>query len=133
MRPKQKLVTQYNFMQERYGVGEVNVLPSKTVPDMVLPLRTLIERFTRGQQVQQFNPVYLGEDTLVPADLERMDPVDRLIYAQQLRAEIESARKKNYQLQEQQKQKLFNKKIQTRVEDAEVIEPPKPIEPPHGR
>jgi len=36
------------------GLGETNTLPSLTVPDMTLPLKTLVERYTRGQQITTF-------------------------------------------------------------------------------
>jgi hypothetical protein len=36
--------------------------PSQTVPDMTLSLQELVERYTRGQSVATFTPVYYGED-----------------------------------------------------------------------
>lgn len=52
-------------------------LPSKTVPDMSLSLRDLLDRHTRGGQVKTFNPVFTGESSRVPDGLELMSKVER--------------------------------------------------------
>ena len=51
--------------------------PSQTVPDMTLSLQELVERYTRGQSVATFTPVYYGEDEEF-ADVSRMDPIERI-------------------------------------------------------
>ncbi len=61
--------------------------PSQTVPDMTLSLQELVERYTRGQSVATFTPVYYGEDEEF-ADVSRMDPIERIEYARYIREKI---------------------------------------------
>ena len=61
--------------------------PSQTVPDMTLSLQELVQRFTRGQSVATFTPVYYGEDEEF-ADVSRMDPIERIEYARFIREKI---------------------------------------------
>ncbi len=61
--------------------------PSQTVPDMTLSLQELVQRYTRGQSVATFTPVYYGEDEEF-ADVSRMDPMERLEYARFIREKI---------------------------------------------
>jgi hypothetical protein len=65
--------------------------PSQTVPDMTLSLQELVERYTRGQSVATFTPVYYGEDEEF-ADVSRMDPIERIEYARYIREQISTAR-----------------------------------------
>jgi hypothetical protein len=61
--------------------------PSQTVPDMTLSLQELVQRYTRGQSVATFTPVYYGEDEEF-ADVSRMDPMERIEYARYIREKI---------------------------------------------
>lgn len=61
--------------------------PSQTVPDMTLSLQELVQRYTRGQSVATFTPVYYGEDEEF-ADVSRMDPMERIEYARYIRQKI---------------------------------------------
>ncbi len=72
--------------------------PSQTVPDMTLSLQELVERYTRGQSVATFTPVYYGEEEEF-ADVSRMDPIERIEYARYIREQISTAR---HSLAEQQ-------------------------------
>jgi acyl-CoA reductase-like NAD-dependent aldehyde dehydrogenase len=65
--------------------------PSQTVPDMTLSLQELVQRYTRGQSVATFTPVYYGEDEEF-ADVSRMDPIERIEYARYIREQISTAR-----------------------------------------
>lgn len=65
--------------------------PSQTVPDMTLSLQELVERYTRGQSVATFTPVYYGEDEEF-ADVSRMDPIERIEYARFIREKIAETR-----------------------------------------
>ncbi len=65
--------------------------PSQTVPDMTLSLQELVQRYTRGQSVATFTPVYYGEDEEF-ADVSRMDPLERLEYARYIREKISETR-----------------------------------------
>ncbi|AXL15352.1 hypothetical protein [Microviridae sp.] len=60
--------------------------PSKTVPNMTLPLKELLNRFTRGQSVATLSPVYNGEEEL--PDFEYMDTMEKLDYARDIRRGI---------------------------------------------
>lgn len=65
--------------------------PSQTVPDMTLSLQELVSRYTRGQSVATFTPVYYGEEEEF-ADVSRMDPLERLEYARYIREKIADTR-----------------------------------------
>jgi hypothetical protein len=79
--------------QEKLEEQEVksSMEPSQTVPDMTLSLQELVERYTRGQSVATFTPVYYGEDEEF-ADVSRMDPVERIEYARFIREKIAETR-----------------------------------------
>jgi hypothetical protein len=61
--------------------------PSQTVPDMTLSLSELVQRYTRGQSVATFTPVYHGEEEEF-ADVSRMDTIERIEYARYIREKI---------------------------------------------
>ena len=65
--------------------------PSQTVPDMTLSLSELVQRYTRGQSVATFTPVYYGEEEEF-ADVSRMDPIERIEYARFIREKISDTR-----------------------------------------
>lgn len=73
--------------------GETFKEPSLTVPGQTLSLRDLLDRYVRGGEVATFNPVYTGEEEDYP-DLERMSEMDRIDYANELKAYIEDERVK---------------------------------------
>jgi hypothetical protein len=79
--------------QEKLEEQEVksSMEPSQTVPDMTLSLQELVERYTRGQSVATFTPVYYGEDEEF-ADVSRMDPLERIEYARFIREKIAETR-----------------------------------------
>lgn len=53
--------------------GEVNTMPSQTVPDQTMSLKELLERYARGLPIDGDNfPVYNGDDEYLP-DLKKMD------------------------------------------------------------
>lgn len=69
-----RIRNQYNYslqpkdVEHPFGV-------SLTVPDQTLPITELIARYTRGQEIFTFQPVYHGEEPL--PDLVGMDYQDR--------------------------------------------------------
>nr|QJB19923.1 MAG: hypothetical protein [Microvirus sp.] len=79
--------TQQNYKPAK---GEINIKPSKTVPGQTLPLKVLVERYVRGQHVEVFNAEYVEDENL--DGLERMDAVERLEFAQQLKQGINRGR-----------------------------------------
>lgn len=67
------------------NVGEINLLPSLTVPEQSLPLRVLLERYVRGGDVVVYPGVY-SED--VPAGMENLTEIERIDAARDLKAAI---------------------------------------------
>lgn len=96
-----KIITQANYAAHhthddsgRMLIGEVYTKPSKTIPGQQISLQELLKRYVRGQEVQQFNGVYLGEDEMVPDNLERMTEIERKEAAATIREAIENERQK---------------------------------------
>jgi hypothetical protein len=77
------------------GLGETNTLPSLTVPDMTLPLATLIERYTRGQQITTFEGTYLGDEHVIPDQLERLTFDEKIELADELKTSINNYRSRS--------------------------------------
>jgi hypothetical protein len=94
-----KFRSAFSYIQKQSEQEEKSSMePSQTVPDMTLSLQELVERYTRGQSVATFTPVYYGEDEEF-ADVSRMDPIERIEYARYIREQISTAR---HSLAEQQ-------------------------------
>lgn len=72
--------------------GEVNNMPSATVPDMVMSLKEIEARFTRPgalDSVQQFTPSYLGESQEnFPDNYERMTAQERIDLSRSIAKEV---------------------------------------------
>lgn len=70
----------YNLDSELMNPREeaVSSIPSQTVPGMTLSLRDLVERYTRGLDVQMFQPVYDGDDDFMPPNLDKMTEIERI-------------------------------------------------------
>jgi len=71
--------------------GERFTLPSKTVPNMTLSLKELLERYVRGQDVSVFDGSYDADDDM--PDISRLDQMERLDLARNIRAEIDHYQK----------------------------------------
>lgn len=84
-----------NHMQFALGlhnpIGEVNLIPSQTVPGMTLSLKDLLARYVRGEDVTTFTPVFT-DDAAIPDDLERLDYLDRLSLSRVIREELNEYR-----------------------------------------
>lgn len=63
--------------------GEIHTKPSMTVPGQTLPLKTLLDRYIKGGNVEIFNGSY-DDDGDIPEGIERMDPQDRLTLAREI-------------------------------------------------
>jgi len=72
-------------LESNYGV-------SMTVPDMSLSLRDLINRHNAGGKVKVFDPVYTGENRLIPDNFERMDLIDKLSLAKEVGDFVKTSR-----------------------------------------
>jgi len=88
-----RCITHASYSQEMPARGQTFVKPSQTIPGMVPSLRDLIERYTRGEGIEQFNPVYTDSD-LIPDNLERMDVFERMQYSKDLKESIAFERQK---------------------------------------
>lgn len=63
--------------------GEVNTLPSQTIPDQSMSLRELLDRHARGLPLLGREPIYHGEDMEMP-NLATLDLAEQ----QQMREEL---------------------------------------------
>ncbi len=82
----------YDFTEQQ---GEVNTLPSMTIPDQTMSIRTIVDRYTRGLPVTGFTPVYDGEDHYIP-DIKTLDLVERQEMADKIREEVESLKSRQW-------------------------------------
>ena len=90
MRVKNSLNYDYTLEQD-----EVNTLPSMTIPDQTMSIRTIVERYTRGLPVTGFTPVYDGEEYFMP-DPKTLDLVERQEMAEQIKQEVESLKSRQW-------------------------------------
>lgn len=97
--------------------GEKNFQPSMTIPDQTMPLRTLIDRFTRGLPVATFKPVY-DEDNSMP-DPRKMDLAEynemRKNVALELKNIAEKQEQEEIQRIENQRLKEIEDEVQRRL------------------
>lgn len=77
-----------NFQNYDHTANQVqpSVKPSKTIPGQDMPIKTLVDRYVRGQHVETFAPTYT--DDLDPVFF-KMDKQDAAMTARQLRKDIE--------------------------------------------
>lgn len=70
--------------------GEVNAEHSLTVPNMTMSLEELLKRYTRGEQVSVFEPVFNGDEDF--PDVENMDVLDRIDLLNQVKVGVNDLR-----------------------------------------
>jgi len=90
MKVKNSLNYDYTEIQE-----EVNSLPSMTIPDQTMSIRTIVDRYTRGLPVTGFTPVYEGEDFYMP-DPRTLDLVERAELLEKTKQEVESLKSRQW-------------------------------------
>lgn len=80
--------------------GEVNVLPSLTVPDQSMSVQEILKRHVRGQSTMvgmdgEYDDYIEGDDDpeFMP-DPTKMDLIDRKVYQEDYQAELEQITKK---------------------------------------
>lgn len=95
MENRKKVITAHNYVRRGFEFKK----PSLTVPGQVLPIRTVLDRFRRGQSVQSFNPVYNPD---LPPGYEAMDKIERIEAA---RAQARNVARMRRALSEKQKSK----------------------------
>lgn len=81
----------YDYTKEQY---EVNTLPSMTIPDQTMSIRTIVDRYTRGLPVTGFTPVYEGEEYF--PDPKTLDLTERHELAEQYKAEVASIKSRQW-------------------------------------
>lgn len=103
----------------------VDEYPDKTVPDMSIPLRLIIEKFSRGQipDVYQRNPQYY-EDYELP-DIETMTLDEVSEYNDALKAHIKDVQR---ELSEKSKAKPISEDSSTEPIQNPPEEPLEPVE-----
>lgn len=74
---------------------------SLTVPDMALSLRDLVDRYIRKQEVDVFNVTYSDEP-----EFEKMDAIDRIEAARQVKEQINIAQQTNMNLSKMKAEKV---------------------------
>lgn len=96
-----------NYTAHEWPVkGEINTLPSKTVPDQSLSVKQIMERYAQGLPLEGVRtPVYLGEEFEFP-DMERLDLTERQALIAEARERTELIRT---ELQNQEKQRMAKK------------------------
>lgn len=82
----------YDYQDEK---GEVNTLPSMTIPDQTMSIRTIVDRYTRGLPITGFTPVYEGEDFYMP-DPKTLDLVERAELLERTKEEVESLKSRQW-------------------------------------
>jgi len=88
-----KLVNHANYLKESNRRHEIYSLPSMTVPGMVPSLQELVQKYVRGENVAQFNPVYDDSDVF-PMGWEGMDEMERIDFAEQLKISLKAEQQK---------------------------------------
>lgn len=106
--------TQYNSLPEE---GEVNVLPSETVPDETMSIGEILKRFSTGNMpdVSQRQPEYYGDEFDIP-NLATLDISERQQWANQIKATIEESRNRDRKIRELKEQQDRQKQISDEVE-----------------
>lgn len=93
-----KVLNAFNYVEHNSTddgvllIGEKFSKPSLTVPEEPMTMREIYERFAGGRHVEQFSPVY-DEEGIIPPNLERMNPMERLDYARTLATRIDTVKK----------------------------------------
>lgn len=114
--------TSQNYLLQ---LGEINSLPSATVPDQSLTLRELLTNYTRGNDLPfgKSEPQFFDEDTFVP-DIKKMDLVDiqelmetNAHKAGKLKTELDA-------LSAKKEEEILNLKIDKEIKNRGLVIPP---------
>ncbi len=96
--------------------GSINDKPSLTVPNMAMSLKTLLERFTRGQSIPTNTPVYHEDEegnVIDLPDIGRLNKLDRI----DLLKETKAATIEHQKQMAIKKQKREAKQIKQQIND----------------
>lgn len=121
--------TQFNAI--KYPVrGEVNNLPSKTVPDLSMSVKELIYRYTHGLSLGEGKtPVYDSESEIqMPPDWDKLDISEKREWLSEKTAEYEEIqdrlRRQNAELLEKQRQKEVDEAVERKLKAIREIKNP---------
>lgn len=133
-RPKRRAVTRYNYDPNALG-GEVNILPSKAVPNDVLPLAELLRRHGSGQFIPINNAEYLEYDSEMRQgfadigvdidDIHKMDRAERMQALKDVATKTQLVRKQiidRVKHEEEMLKKEAEKAEQAEIVEAEIVE-----------
>jgi len=96
--------------------------PSLTVPGQAMSMDELIRRYVRGETVTTFQGNYTLDDN-IPDNLERMDEMEKLDLARQLKSGIQHAQEHNARLAKQREMIAANKTPEPLPEPVKEPEP----------
>lgn len=102
--------------------GEVNTLPSETIPDQSMSVREILLRHSRGLSAGGGRvPIYEGEEEFMP-ELANMDLAERQEYLEGIRDEIVEIKAKMAEAERKRRlvenEKLLQEKIDEFMKDA---------------
>lgn len=105
------------------AVSEVNILPSRTVPDQALSLREMVARYAQGGSVEMFQPVYTDNE-LIPDNWERWDEIDRIEYSRALKLDLKARTDEFIALKQAEKQEIDRRAAEFEARKIMADEPP---------
>lgn len=85
-----KVLNAFSPKEYRDDVGEVNVLPSETIPDQTLSIREIFNRFARGEALEGRPSVYSDDDDL--PEFDKMSKIEIAEFAEANRIRLEQLR-----------------------------------------
>ena len=93
--------------------GQLNVLPSLTVPDQALSIKDIYDRHRKGLPIEgNVNPIFEESNGINPAAMDLVD-------IQEYKNELERMKKEYEQFREQQKQSYKQRLEQEATKEAE--------------
>jgi len=99
------------------GKGEFNEMPSITIPDQTMSIRTILERYAKGLPIQgeKTNPFYDTDEISEGLDLRKLDLVDMQELAKKNK-EIIGQHKKGIEARKKAKEKTdYENEVARRV------------------
>lgn len=119
------IVNQFNFNPDDPINFEKCIGESMTQPDLSLPLRTLLERYRRGQGVPLRQDAVYNNGHEIP-DFDRMSEMEIRDLAEELRMDIAEANKELEEVIAEQQRRELEKEIEEakkrNEEEIEVVE-----------
>lgn len=114
--PTLDIRTNYNFaLGDRVGDVELPDPKSLTMPGMSVPLKTLLERYMQGREIQTHQPLYEGHLNI--PDVRKMSKVDKEMLSKDIRNQISNLR----QTQKEEQSKAHENQIQKLQKQIETL------------